>query len=324
MSAVTDPAQQKAPESLARLEGEVPASISQKDSLMVPNTADNVTSPEDWKRELVSSTPGVFRPEEVLDTLRKVHTLGEARAVVEREVPNYPEPENPALPSWANTASPWSWMDGEWQRVVEKADLIRPGRGFTVAVLEYAHADGTITRTSPTLDANLPTSEALSLADATLLSRLASHSATTLATAMSVWKDELVASTDGLVNPEETRAAIEHIDDVSRIEEIVAQGIPAFPMPTVEAPDWADQVDGWEWLGYPDQQWHRRCSRDVDVPDSDGQGISLYSYQYVGVDGVVRALEPIIAADIQIDSVTNVRELAAWFTAAAETIEVAA
>lgn len=246
------PAQQKAPESLARLEGGVPASLTEKDNTIMAQTTDTVTSTADWKHELVYSTPGVFRPADVLNTLRKVHTLDEARAIVEREIPTFPAPENAALPSWAATANPWSWMDGEWQRVVEKADLIRPGRGFTVAVLEYAHAGGTITRTSPILDANLPTAETLSLGDATLLSRLAALSATTLATAMSVWKDELVAGTPGLRDPKTARSRIEGVDDPERVEEFVRQSVAeqqrAFDaMPPL--PSWAHGAFGTEQEG---------------------------------------------------------------------------
>ena len=60
---MNSPAQQKAPESLARLEGEVPASIYAKDTLMVPNITHNLPALPVWADApypVEQEAPGIF------------------------------------------------------------------------------------------------------------------------------------------------------------------------------------------------------------------------------------------------------------------------
>lgn len=320
---MTAPAQQKAPESLARLEGGVPASLTEKDNTIMSQPTDNVTTTADWKRDLVYSTPGVFRPADVLNMLRTVDSVEEASEMIARHVPIFVAPIDAPAPQWAARAADWSWVDGAWQRHVEIAFPVVFDRGFTIVALQTGDSDGVVSTTAPELEVNLPTDPIATTSGAARMAVLGEVAADWFRQAMEEWKDDLVGNTPGVTNAWETRERIRAVDDVDRVQEIVRQSIPVVALPEVDAPGWAEVIEDWSWIGGADQTWSRRCSRQIDVPDSDGQGIELFGYQYVGADGAVRTEAPVLAADVQIDEVSNVRELAAWFAAAAQTIEAA-
>lgn len=281
------------------------------------------TADTSWKHDLVYSTPGVIDPKFVLSMLDRIDDQDEARAFVARHVPTFPEPADLPLPSWATDGSSWTWDDQQWSRVLGAPHILPSGGGFTVETLECVLADGTVIRDCPVLDVNLPVTDIMPIDEATHLSRLAALAATTLLTARSVWKDELVAWTPGLFDPLTTRAVLERIDDPERAELLVSQGVPTIPKPSVIAPGWADEVGEWKWLGGADQKWARRSSKELVIPDADGQGISLSCWQYADADGVTTDV-PGVDIDIEAEEVPNLRELAAWFAAAAETVEAGA
>jgi len=136
------------------------------------------------------------------------------------------------------------------------------------------------------------------------------------------WRTELIASTPGLLDPAEARTLIERIDDPEQAARLVRERVPAFPAPTLPAPEWVDEVGQWEWLGPVDRQWARRTSKEIEVPNSDGgtSSVSLSCWQFGDEDGS-RTDPPSLEVEIETEDVTTIRGLAAWFSQVADIIE---
>ena len=87
----------------------------------------------------------------------------------------------------------------------------------------------------------------------------------------------------------------------------------------IAVPAWATTVGEWE-LDVLDGAWMRRLSSAIAVPDSDGQGIELATFQ-VSDGHAVSSMPVRVAVDIQADSIPNARQLAEWFAAAADVLD---